>query len=99
MRREKAAILSRLRERFRDLRRRWGGHGLEEWLVEKLNNGHIVSLNIYADKMPVFQKLLADCGGDLDLFFKMAAKMKLPEPKSGVRREAERHAAMGGNDT
>lgn len=77
-RREKAVILTKLRDQFRELRRRWGGHGLEEWLVQKLNNGHIVSLNIYADKMPVFQNLLAECGGDLDLFFKKAAKLKFP---------------------
>ena len=77
-RREKAAALTKLRDEFRELRRRWGGHGLEEWLVENLNNGHIVSLNIYADKMPVFQNLLAESGGDLDLFFKKAAKLKFP---------------------
>ena len=77
-RREKAVVLTRLRDQFRELRRRWGGHGLEEWLVENLNNGHIVSLNIYADKMPVFQNLLSECGGNLDLFFKKAAKLKFP---------------------
>ena len=77
-RQEKAAILTKLRGQFRELRRRWGGRGLEEWLVQKLNNGHIVSLNIYADKMPVFQNLLAECGGDLDLFFKKAAKLRFP---------------------
>ena len=80
-RREKDAVLTKLRDQFRELRRRWGGHGLEEWLLENLNNGHIVSLNIYADKMPVFQSLLAECGGDLELFFKKAAKLKFPEKK------------------
>ncbi len=79
MRRKKAAILVKLRDQFRELRRRWGGHGLESWLHEDLNNGHIVSLNLYADKMPLFEKLLADCGGDLDLFFKQAARLKLPK--------------------
>lgn len=78
-RRKKAAILAKLRDQFRELRRKWGGHGLEAWLHEDINNGHIVSLNIYADKMPVFEKLLADCGGDLDLFFEKAAKLKLPK--------------------
>jgi predicted aminopeptidase len=75
-RREKAAILSSLRDRFRELRRRWGGRGLESWLVEDLNNGHVVSLNIYADQMPVFQNLLAECGGNLDLFFSKASRLK-----------------------
>ncbi len=80
MRREKAAILAKLRDQFRELRRRWGGHGLESWLHEDINNGHIVSLNLYADKMPAFEKLLAECRGDLDLFYKKAAKLKLPDP-------------------
>ena len=79
MRQKKAAILAKLRDQFRELRRRWGGHGLESWLHEDLNNGHIVSLNIYADKMPVFEKLLADCGGNLDIFFKQATNLKIPD--------------------
>ena len=77
-RREKAAVLSRLRDQFRELRRRWGGHGLEDWLKEDIHNGHIVSLKIYADKMPAFQSLLAECDGDLDVFFKKAERLKLP---------------------
>ncbi len=73
---EKAAILADLRDQFRELHRRWGGYGLEEWLVEDLNNGHLVSLNLYADQMPVFQNLLHECGGDLGLFFKKADRLK-----------------------
>ena len=76
MRQKKAAMLAKLRDQFRELRRRWGGHGLESWLHEDLNNGHIVSLNIYADKMPAFEKLLAESGGNLDLFFKQADCLK-----------------------
>ena len=79
MREKKAEILARLRDQFRELRRRWGGRGLESWLHEDLNNGHIVSLKLYADKMPPFQKLLAECDGSLDVFFKRAARLKLPD--------------------
>ncbi len=77
MRREKAAILTKLHRQFLELRRRWGGHGLEGWLAEDINNGHLVSLRIYADHMPSFQSLLAECGGDLDLFFKRVDHLKL----------------------
>jgi predicted aminopeptidase len=80
MRKEKAAILEKLRDQFRELRRRWGGHGLEAWLEEDLNNGHIVSLDLYFQQMPEFAKLLADCDGDLALFYKQADKLKLPQP-------------------
>ncbi len=84
MRREKAAILAKLRDDFRELRRRWGGHGLEYWLEEDINNGHIVSLDLYYQQMPVFRKLLADCGGDLDLFYKKADGLQLGEPSARV---------------
>ncbi len=80
MRAEKAAILEKLRDQFRELRRRWGGHGLESWLEEDLNNGHIVSLDLYFQQMPQFEKLLADCGGDLTLFYNKADKLKLTKP-------------------
>ncbi|MGL4399176.1 MAG: aminopeptidase [Luteolibacter sp.] len=78
MREKKRAILTRLTAQFRELRRRWGGRGLEGWLREDINNGHIVSLKLYADQMPPFRKLLADCGGDLDLFYQKVAGLKLP---------------------
>ncbi len=79
MRKEKAEILAKLCDQFRELRRRWGGRGLESWLHEDINNGHIVSLKLYADQMPPFQKLLADCGGNLDVFYKRASRLKLPD--------------------
>lgn len=76
MRERKAAILADLRDHFRKLRRRWGGHGFEAWLHEDPNNGHLISLKIYADQMPALAKHLADCDGDLDLFFKQLARRK-----------------------
>lgn len=80
MRQKKATILAQLRDQFRDLRRRWGGRGLESWLEEDLNNGHIISLHLYADQMPVFKKLLADCHGNLDAFFKQVVQVKISPP-------------------
>lgn len=77
MRAEKARLMSQLQDQFRELRRRWGGHGLEGWLEGKLNNGHLVSVDLYYRQMPRFQNLLAECGGDLDLFFDKADRLKL----------------------
>ena len=92
-RRKKAQILANLRDRFRELRRKWGGHGLEEWLHQDINNGHIVSLNIYADKMPMFQKLLEECGGDLPTFFERVRKL----PKDGPATGAAKVSGVGRN--
>lgn len=79
MRQKKVAILANLRDQFRDLQRRWGGRGLQSWLTEDINNGHIVSLKIYAAHMPVFENLLKQCDGNLDLFFQEARHLKLPK--------------------
>lgn len=77
MRRKKAAIFHELRERFRELRRRWGGRGLESWLTEDINNAHLIALVTYQHHVPTFHKLLGDCGGDLNLFFEKAKDLKL----------------------
>ncbi len=81
-RREKAAILEDLRGEFRELRRRWGGRGLESWLEQDLNNAHLISIITYQKNTGIFRQLLSDCGGDPELFFKRAAKLKLPEEKA-----------------
>jgi predicted aminopeptidase len=79
MRQKKVAILANLRDQFRELQRRWGGRGLQSWLTEDINNGHIVSLKIYAEHMPVFENLLQQCDGNLDLFFSEVRHLKLPK--------------------
>ncbi len=81
MRREKAAVLRQLQEQFRELRRRWGGHGLEGWLHENINNGHIVSLDLYYRQMDSFRDLLRRCGGDLGEFYQQADRLELPDAR------------------
>jgi len=78
-RQRKSAALAELQERFRELRRRWGGSGQSEWLSKPLNNAHLVSVVAYHQHIPVFHQLLDECGGDLSLFFQRAASMKLPQ--------------------
>jgi predicted aminopeptidase len=78
MRLKKTEIMLTLREQFRELHQRWGGRWLDSWMKRNINNGHIISLKIYADQMPVFQELLQNCDGNLDLFFKKVKKLKRP---------------------
>lgn len=77
MRLRKSALLHELQSRFRELRRRWGGQGLESWLQTELGNAHLVSVITYQRGGRVFHQLLTDCGGDIDLFFKRAAELEL----------------------
>jgi len=78
-REKKSAALAELQERFRELRRRWGGSGKSEWLNKPLNNAHLVSVVAYHHHIPAFHQLLAECGGDLTLFYKRAQTMQLPD--------------------
>ncbi|WAC18542.1 aminopeptidase [Luteolibacter sp. SL250] len=75
----KKALFRRLQDDFRDLRRRWGGRGLEGWLTADITNAHLVSVATYHQHLPTFRKLLKDCDGDLDLFFQRAEDFKLED--------------------
>lgn len=79
MRTRKRALMKSLQDQFRELRRRWGGRGLESWLEQDLNNAHIVSIMTYHKNGPVFHRLLEEVGGDPDAFFKIAKSLKLPD--------------------
>jgi len=79
MRLKKAEIMLALREQFRQLHKRWGGQGLDSWINRDINNGHIISLKIYSEQMPVFQELLQNSDGNLDLFFKKIKNVRLPK--------------------
>lgn len=79
MRKRKAALFGDLRDRFRELRRKWGGRGLEGWLTRDINNADLVSLATYQEHVPTFRGLLKDCGGDFGRFFKEAKRLDLPE--------------------
>jgi predicted aminopeptidase len=78
MRPQKAALMRNLQSRFRDLRRRWGGRGLESWLEGDLTNAHLVSVITYHEHTPAFDRLFEECGRDPEEFFKRAASVKLP---------------------
>ncbi len=77
MRREKSRILSGLQDVLRNLRREWGGRGLESWLEGELNNAHLVSILTYQEHEPAFHQLLRECGGDPADFFERASRLEL----------------------
>jgi predicted aminopeptidase len=77
MRKRKKELFRGLQDEFRELRRRWGGRGLEGWLTMDLTNAHLVSVATYHQHLPAFRKLLSDCDGNLDLFFNRVKDFKL----------------------
>ena len=78
-RRRKKELFAALQGSFRELRRKWGGRGLEGWLTTDLTNAHLVSVATYHQHLPVFRNLLLECGGDLDRFFERVKDFKLEE--------------------
>ena len=69
---ETILLIERVHRRFLDVVK----SELDRLKMEDINNGHIVSLRIYADHMPAFQSLLAESGGDLDLFFDRVERLE-----------------------
>lgn len=85
MRKRKAEILADLRDRFRELYRKWGARKIEGWMEGDLNNGHIVSLKLYNAQMPELRALFHKSGGDFRKFFPA-----VDPHRSGPRRPAIR---------
>lgn len=83
MRKRKKGLYRALQGSFRELRRKWGGRGLERWMTIELGNAHLVSVATYHEHLPVFRKLLRDCGGDLEVFFERVKDLKLAEKGLG----------------
>jgi predicted aminopeptidase len=54
--------------------RRSGRDG-SAWSKETLNNARLLSFSLYEARLPAFRALLADCGEELDCFYREAAKI------------------------
>ena len=88
LRRQKQALLDRLRQEYTQLKAQWGGDTeYDEWFARPLNNAQLNSVAAYYDLVPGFERLLAQNGGDLGKFYEAADKLA-HEPK------AERHRRL-----
>jgi predicted aminopeptidase len=75
-----------LREEYVRLKEEWGGYsGYDRWFGESLNNAKLGSVAAYNQLVPAFQQLLAEHGGNLELFY--AAVVKLTKLTPEQRRE------------
>lgn len=98
-RRAKARIFDDLKTEYGALLRKWGNSGDDNaWLIEPLNNAHLVSVGSYHELVPAFRDLLAACRGDLDTFYaacKRLAKMARPERRRMLAAPHELLAPAG----
>lgn len=76
MRSRKAELFAQIRVDYQALRESWGGFpGYDRWFAEAPNNALIASVGIYTQRVPAFQALLAQEGGDLPRFYEAVKKL------------------------
>jgi len=88
MQARKTAIQSELRQQYQQLKKQWKGYaGYDAWFAQALNNAQLAAVTTYRDAVPMFQRLLAEQGGDLLAFYRACAAL-------GEMPPAERQLAL-----
>ncbi|MBK9244563.1 MAG: aminopeptidase [Burkholderiales bacterium] len=84
----KAAVFDKLQRQYRQLRsERWNGFaGYDRFFERKLSSAHLAAVGAYNDRVPSFEALLAESGGDLPAFYARVRQLGALEP---ARRTAE----------
>ena len=79
----KAETVARLRANYEQLKASWKGDTrYDTWFQQPLNNAQLNTVATYYHLVPAFQRLLANCGGDLEKFYaKSEGLAKLPKEK------------------
>lgn len=75
-RQRKAALLKKLSGRIQAMPELAAEKGFQAWARKPLNNAQLNSISSYNALIPQFYALNKRCGGDLELYFKEAAKLK-----------------------
>ncbi len=69
----KREILAELRDRYRVLKREWGGHaGYDRWFDQDLNNAKLAGVSTYYRLVPAFETLYEREGRDFAAFYRAA---------------------------
>jgi len=70
MRQRKQALKAQLRADYEASKRQWGGDaGYDTWFANPLNNAQLSTVGSYNDLVPFFMELLAQAGGNLEVFY------------------------------
>jgi len=93
----KARTFQEMRADYVRLKQSWGGYaGYDWWFDQHLNNAQIASVAIYTQLVANFQKLLAENGGDLTVFYAEVNKLAKLSKKDRLERLAAEVPASGG---
>ena len=70
MREAKQRLFGDMQRDYQQLKASWGGFaGYDRWFAQKPNNALLASVAIYTQRVPAFEALLREQGGDLPKFF------------------------------
>lgn len=89
-RRLKAAAFAALKREHLYRKLAWGGfEGYDRWFAQPLGNAHLASVAIYTQRVPAFQALLEESGGDLPRFYAAVRELAaLPKTERKARLAA-----------
>jgi len=80
----KQKVFDQLKLDYQQLKKeQWQGRGFyDSWFSRPINNARLASLSTYYERVPNFNQLLADCGGDLRKFYSTILEVKKHPKKS-----------------
>ena len=89
-RRRKAELLAVLQTQYQQRKGDWGGFsGYDRWFAQPLGNAHLASVAIYTQRVPAFEVLLKQQGGDLPRFYTAVRELAaLPAAERKTRLDA-----------
>jgi predicted aminopeptidase len=103
--RAKQAIFEGLHRDYQALRATWGGYaGFDRWFAQPLTNAHLAAVGAYADLLPAFRLLYAECGQRMPEFHAAVKRLaSLPRAERDLRMQrwlqiSSGHLYQGGKD-
>jgi len=101
--RAKQAILEGLRQDYQALKATWGGYsGFDRWFSEPITNAHLAAVGAYADLLPAFRVLFAECNQNLPEFHAAVKRLAaMPRAQRDLRLQrwmqiSSGHLSQGG---
>ena len=94
MRTSKQQIFEEMQRDYSRLKASWGGFaGYDRWFVQAPNNALLASVSIYTQRVPAFEAILREQGGDFPKFFeavKALARLDKPARDAALRQYANK---------
>ena len=103
--RAKQVIIDGLRQDYQALKVTWGGYsGFDRWFSEPITNAHLAAVGAYADLLPAFRVLFAECNQRLPEFHAAVKRLAaMPRDQRDLRMQrwmqiSSGHLSEGGKD-